>query len=299
MAVPFRVAGIPILSGLPAKSLFQEPIYVSSVTGSDDNDGRNPRYPKATVANAFSSNTVETNGSIIVGPGHAESVSTAGGITADIAGVHVLGLGEGSARPTITFTTITGADIDIDAANVTLENFILDCTGFDALTGPVDVNAAYFTMKGCSIEVADATNQAIDIVIATAAADNMLIENNRFHATTDANNASMIQLNGPDAAKITGNVFIADSAVGCIEVVSNAATHVLIENNVMQNFNGTVDRCILLIANTTGSIRFNHMRIDADTETTAIEGTNSCALYENYMVNAIGEAGGLQGTAST
>ena len=298
MARPFRVAGIPILSGLPTKSIFYEPIYVSSVLGSADNDGRNPRNPAATVAEVFSSNKVATNGSIVVGPGHSEDIIAAAGMVMDIAGVHVLGLGEGSARPTITFTTATGADIDIDAANITLENFILDCTGFDALTGPIDVNAAYFTMKGCDIETADGTNQAIDVLIADLGADNMLIKNNRFHGTTDANTNSQIQLNAPDAVKIADNVFIGDMAVANIEVLTGAATHMLIENNVMENFNG-VDRCILVIANTTGTIRFNSMRIDGNTEVTAIEGTNTCALYENYLVNNGGESGLIAGVPST
>ena len=98
MPVPYRVAGIPILSGLPAKSLFQEPIYVSSVTGSADNSGVNPRYPAATIAEVFSSNKVATNGVIIVAPGHSEAVVAAAGMVIDIAGVHIFGLGEGTAR---------------------------------------------------------------------------------------------------------------------------------------------------------------------------------------------------------
>ena len=281
MAVPFRVAGIPILSGLPAKSLFQEPIYVSSVTGSADNDGRNPRYPAATVAEVFSSNKVATNGSIIVGPSHAESVSAAAGMVCDIAGVHILGLGEGSARPTITFTTVVGADVDIDADNITFENLIFDATGFDALTGPIDVNAAYFTMKNCQLITADAGGQATDYIILTATADFCTIEECRIIGSSNAGADSAIQMNANDQFVLRNTTITGEYAVACVEVVSGAATNLLIEHNDMNNLNSTIDRCIVVIASTTGTIRYNTLQIDGNTETTPIKGTNNDARYEN------------------
>ena len=126
MATVRRVRGLPLIGGLPVKALFQQPIFVDSNTGSDDNDGTNPEQPLATLADAFDSSKVATNGIVIVLPGHSESVTAAAGIDADIAGVHVLGLGVGSARPTINVTTATTADVDIDAANSTFENLIFD-----------------------------------------------------------------------------------------------------------------------------------------------------------------------------
>jgi hypothetical protein len=88
-------------------------------------------------------------------PGHSESVTAAAGIDADIAGVHVLGLGEGSGRPTFTVSTATTADIDIDAANITFENMIFDLTGIDAVAGGIDVNAAGFTLKKSEVVLSD------------------------------------------------------------------------------------------------------------------------------------------------
>ena len=211
-------------------------------------------------------------------------------MVADIAGVYIQGLGEGTARPTITFTTVAGADIDIEAANITFDNFIFDATGVNALTGPIDVNAAYFTMKNCQIEYADASNQCLDFIVANTLGDNMLIKDNYFHATTDANGQSMIQLTGCDAPWIVGNVMHGDTVIATVEVVGTAATRIYIADNDMENFNST-DQNILLISNTTGTIRYNTLRLADNGQTTWINGTNSCQLYENYMVNANGEVG--------
>ena len=76
MATVRRVRGLPLIGGLPVKALFQQPIFVDSNTGSDDNDGTNPEQPLATLADAFDSSKVGTNGVVIVLPGHSESVLT-------------------------------------------------------------------------------------------------------------------------------------------------------------------------------------------------------------------------------
>mgnify|MGYP006139353905 CR=1 FL=1 len=44
---------------------------------------------------------------IVVMPGHAETVSGAAGINCDVAGVSIVGLGRGAARPTITMSAAT------------------------------------------------------------------------------------------------------------------------------------------------------------------------------------------------
>ncbi len=298
MAVPFRVAGIPILSGLPTKSLFQEPIYVSSVTGSADNSGVNPRYPAASLAEVFSSDKVGVNGVIVVGPGHSETVTAAAGILMDIAGVHIMGLGEGTARPTINFTTVVGADIDVTAANITIENFYFDATGIDDLAGAIDVDAAYFTMRNCGALLADAGAQCDDFIVADTTADNMLIEDCLFAATTDAGPQSAIQLIGCDHPVIKNNVFYGDFLVGPIENVSTACTRVLIEHNDMDNYNAS-DICITLVTTTDGTIRYNTLNILTNAEVTWITAATDVQLYENYGVNNDAEAGGLIGVVST
>jgi hypothetical protein len=299
MPIPFKVQGMPLIGGLPAKVLVREPIFVDSNNGSNDNSGLRPQQPLATISNAFSASKVGANGLILVAPGHSETITAAGGIdTSNASGVHVLGLGEGTARPTINFTTATGADINIDTANITLENLYFDLTGIDALTGPIDVNAAHLTIKECHFLISDSGGQCVDLVVATAAADYMRIEGCLFEGSSDAGPQSAVQLTGCDAAMIVNNRFYGNFGVSPIEVVTTAATRLHIEYNDMENFNAN-DVGITLITSSTGTIRWNTIRVATDGQVTYINGTNSCQLFENYGVNNDGETGQLEGSVSS
>jgi hypothetical protein len=299
MPIPYKVRGIPLIGGFPLKALVQEPIYVSSThaNASDDSPGTDPDQPNATLAGAFLNNRVSTNGLIVLAPGHTEAITAAAGIVCDIAGVHVLGLGEGTARPTFNFTTAAGADIDIDAANITFENLYFDATGVDALTGPIDVNAAYFSFKNCQVLLADSGGQCADFLVADANADYMLVIDSLFEAGTNAGPQSAIQFIGGDHIMLMRNVLYGDFAASPIENVTTAATRVFIEGNDMDNYNAN-DFGITLVATTDGTIRYNTIRVATDGQLTFITTAHDCQMYENYGVNNDSETGVLEGTAS-
>jgi hypothetical protein len=83
----------------------------SANVGSTASYGKSPEAPLASLALAFSLDILTANNGDIVYlmPGHTENVIAAATIACDIAGVKVIGLGEGSDKPTITFTTIDSA----------------------------------------------------------------------------------------------------------------------------------------------------------------------------------------------
>ena len=94
--------------------------FVSSGTGTDGAGyGRSPDSPVATIDYAVSLCTASKNDVIIVMPGHAETVSAAGGLDLDVAGITIIGVGSGGLQPTVTLDTAAAADVDIDAANIT------------------------------------------------------------------------------------------------------------------------------------------------------------------------------------
>lgn len=126
----------------------------------------------STIDAAVGACTANAGDVIYVMPGHTETVTAAGGLDLDVAGISIIGLGSGSLRPTVNFTTVVGADMDVDAANITVKN-ILFTGGIDALTGPIDVNAADFKMIDC--ETRDVTGQATDWIVTDANADRLEI----------------------------------------------------------------------------------------------------------------------------
>ena len=97
--------------------------------------GQNPDAPVATIDYAIGLATANNGDVIVVMPGHAEDISTASQIDIDVAGIRILGIGEGRSRPVLTWTAAAGY-IEVNAANSSMENMVLDLsTAGLAVTG--------------------------------------------------------------------------------------------------------------------------------------------------------------------
>lgn len=233
---------------------------------------------------------------IIVTPGHTESVIAAAGIDLDIAGISVIGLGSGSLRPTITFTTATTADIDIDAADITIENILFKCD-IDALAAGIDVNAAGFTMNGCEAQIVG-TDDALIWIMTDANADDMTIKNSVFRGS-HAGPTECIRLVGADRANILDNYIIGSYSTAAINGVTTASTEILIARNTISN--SVQDKLVIdLVASCTGRIELNNgdvVSAAALVDAAVIDAAN-CQLAENYFSDAVGQTGKLIGTVS-
>lgn len=132
----------------------------------DDNSGKNSNQPLATLDAAIGKCTA-TNGDIIyVAPGHTETYSAAGALTLDVAGVTIIGMGVGNARPTITFDTAATVDIDVTAADVQIHNMIFSMNYAD-VTQVFDLSAAGFTINQCRFVDAATNMNFVDLVVGT------------------------------------------------------------------------------------------------------------------------------------
>lgn len=119
-----------------------------SAASDDPGAGTNPDIPFATIDYAVGRCSASNGDIIYVMPGHAETVTAAGGLDLDVAGINVIGLGDGADQPTVTLTTIISADVDVDAANITVQN-IHFVAGFADIDAAIDVNADNFTLDSC------------------------------------------------------------------------------------------------------------------------------------------------------
>lgn len=281
----------------------------SAATGGGDTvgHGQHPDTPFLTLAYAFSSDLVASGDVVYVMPGHAESVIAAAGIDMDIAGVKVIGLGWGNNRPTITFTTINTADIDIDAANITIKN-IRFVTDIASCAAPIDVNAAGFTIEDCDFYGNDAADETNLITIITdAAADDLTVRRCTFNylATVNATavtttSTECIRLVGADRARIEDCYISGDFTTSAINGITTASKDVQIIRNrihniATENIAGVVD----LVAACNGLIAHNYGFIGYATGLATVIDPSSCGMVENYFSNVVTEAAGLVGTAST
>ena len=138
-------------------------------------------------------------------------MATAGAIDADVAGISIIGLGEGGDRPTFTFSAVD-ATMTIAAASILVKNVLIK-PSIDAVVSPIVVSA-----PGCSIdiEIQDAT-ALIECecgILTTADADNLEI--NLKYRGFIAGDACLtpIKLVGVDTARICVDFYgVADTAV--------------------------------------------------------------------------------------
>ena len=273
--------------------------WVHSGTGSDGNKGTYDR-PFGTIDYAVGMCTANKGDIIMVKPGHTETVIAAAGLDLDVAGIAIVGLGVGSLRPTVNFTTATTADMDVDAANISVYN-ILFTGGIDALAGPIDVNAADFSLINC--EYRDVTGQATDVIIADAGADRLLIDGHFHNGAAAAGGASAIALIGMDTPVIRNFTINGNFSVGAIDIRTTAAVDVDIANGYIWTKNAADIAIIDTVTGSTGKIGPNlycMLTDNAANITEAVTGATFHYFDDIYVVNLAGEKAMLiNKTAST
>jgi len=138
--------------------------------------------PFATLDYAIGRCTASNGDIIFVAPGHAESFTAADGFDVDVAGVRIVGLGEGANRPTFTFAD-TDATVAVGAANVTIENVRFLAGISDIVKGiAVEVGGDNFMLKNCDFpKPTTATFEFLDAVDLASGADNGTIINCTYY----------------------------------------------------------------------------------------------------------------------
>ena len=256
--------------------------------------GGRPDQPFATIDFAVGRCTASKGDLILVAPGHTETVTAAAGLALDVAGITVWGIGSGSLRPTVNFTTAVGASCTISAANVTVRN-LLFTGGIDALTGPITISAA--DCKLFDIETRDVTGQATDFIVTTAAADRLMIDGWRHAGAAAAGADTAATLVGGDGATIRNFWIDGNFAVAAIENVTTAATNLTIGGGSNINYirsRNAADIAITLVATATGNVGPNIMiRLleDAANITECLVGADMNFFDPIMVCNADGERG--------
>lgn len=282
-----NIRGVPLLSAYPG-----DVYWVHSGTGSNGNKGTFDR-PFSSIDYAVGRCTANQGDIIMVKPGHTETVTAAGGLDLDVAGIAIIGLGSGSLRPTINFTTVVGADMDVDAANITMFNFLFT-GGIDALTGPIDINAADFTLQ--NFETRDVTGQATDFIVTDDNCDRLLISGWKHNGAAAAGADTAITLVGGDDWVIEDFEIYGNFAVAGIENVTTAANRIRIGGGARQCYIWTenaADVAVTLAAATTGHVgpNINAMLQDnAANITEAFVGAAAQFFQPINIVNLAGES---------
>ena len=257
----------------------------ATATGADSvGYGKSPDAPFLTLDYAVSQCAASKGDVIYLMPGHAETISTAAlspGV--DVAGVKIVGLGQGASRPTFTFTHVD-ANIIVSAAGCSMRN-ILFLVGVDNLVEAVDVNSNDFLLEDCEVREGSAlqATTSVDITGAGAnACDRTVIRNCKIISEA-AGAVNAIQISQVvDGLVIEGCWISGDFSDAAISS-NQICTNMLIRNNVVRNVNAA-DWAIELSGAATGLCVGN--RLMSDAAATCLD-PGSLMCVDNEMVNAI------------
>lgn len=213
--------GVSIL-GMPVLNTYGGNVFwVDSATGSDGNKGTRER-PFATLDYAIGRCTANNGDVIMVMPNHAETITGAGGITADVAGITIIGMGTYNQRPRFLMDGATTVTFVVSAADVTVQNCVF-------ASGHADVVACFaVTGKGCTL---------VDVEFADNAADENWLTPVKATSTVD---------NNADGLKVVGCRWVSADA-GCLEFIEGNAdiADLVVRDNVVIH-EGTASPLVLM-----------------------------------------------------
>jgi len=258
----------------------------------DSDDGRHGHsweFPMATIDDAIALCTANAGDIIFVGAKHIETITATAVLDCDIAGISIIGVGEGRNSPLITLGA-TAATIEIAAANVTLKNLRFTIAAAN-VTQMIDVNAAGFTMEDCHLTMHVTSYEAVDGINVTGAADNAcdgtIIRNCQIMALIKADSAAGIELGEiADQVVIEGCTIMGDFADACIHnPIGKVLTYLTIKGCTCVNTNAG-EHAIELVSACTGVI--SDCRLYADDDALILD-PGSCYCFETYGIDAVDE----------
>lgn len=266
------------MSEHPGKVYFVDSSHAAAANSVSS--GRQPDKPFSTLAyvctNAASLTPALAAGdTIYVMPGHTETLATAAAIACATAGVKIVGLGWGSARPTFTYSA-TGSTWTITAAGVVVQN-IRVTSGVAELVNMFTVSAADVTLDKVDFVDAGATFTTIQFLLTTDAADRLKVINcDHWKGTAAAATEIWLHLIGVDGGTIENNRIRLTcrnhAGVRTLAAVTTACLGLIVHGNIFDQRGGTTqDYVVNMVADTTGIYSNNRTGGDVGTLAGSIE----------------------------
>lgn len=280
--------GMPLLQTHPGEVFWVSNSSVMApgqTLGSDGNPGTFQR-PLATIAGALAKCTASRGDIIFVKPGHAETLTAATSLLFNVAGVAIIGLGAGSMRPTLTYTTANTATIALSAANMSLQNFLF-VGNFAAIAAAITVAAGTtptdFCVEGCEFRDT-ATNKGFLVAVKCGAEANAL-----------------------DGLQFLGNRIIslqtAATATNAVAVGAAQARLIINDNFVNSTASSTGPALLAAGANVVSNIQIARNRVykptTAATGILMASSTTATGLVHDNYAFTLATSAGLAVTAST
>jgi len=227
--------GVPVMGGMNVPTTTGRYIFVSSVSGSDGNLGLSVDQPVATLLQAVAVANANQDDIIVVMANHTESIAAATSINK--AGVRIVGLGIGSARPTFTFTTATSARFTITGKNIGFFNCVFIANFADIATIFLVGASPEFVVDNCEFRDTTSSLNMLACVTTTVTvnADGMKFTNNlvKMLGTTAA--TVMIKIIGTMSRLKVNDNFVTKAVLNNTACLVNHAALVMTDLEMARN----------------------------------------------------------------
>jgi hypothetical protein len=211
-------------------------VFYVDASGSNGG-GRTWATAKTTIAAAEALCTADRGDFIYVAQGHAETF-TSEELDLDVGGVTVIGIGSGSAKPTITYDHEDGT-ISVDADNITIKNLRLVSSVTGVKIGiTVKLNADFCLISDCDFTDAGdqvGTDEFLDAINFVDTNIGCTVENCTFTAKASGAETAIIADDVGDQLTIRNNLIRGDYSIGCLVADTAASTNLLVIDNVLIN----------------------------------------------------------------
>jgi len=281
--------GVPVLGGYMPMTTGSYFFVDSGHANAASTNPGSMDFPLSTVDSAIGLCTASAGDVIIVAPGHAETISGATSLAMDVAGVHIVGLGSGSLRPTLTFSA-TDSIINVTAPNCTIENCLVVGAVDDIVTGiALSALADGFTLK--NVEARDGASDEeflIWMTIAAACAD-VTIDGLKYRGLGGGMTDCIVAAGAADRFTLINSYIRCDASDKIVDLSAAASTDLVIANNLLINIDTGAGLGVAIHNSSYGFVANNHAANLKDT-VAWVSGTGM-AYGENYGSNAVGASG--------
>ncbi len=295
--------GTPIIGNTRSDIHTGNTFWVDSgnTDSADGGDSGTYSAPFATIDYAVGRCTANNGDVIYVKEGHAETISTADQIDVDVAGVSIIGLGNGTDRPTLTYTVAAG-EVAVGADNVLIENIVFT-SSVTAVLIAVDIEDGvdYCTIRNCQFDAEAANTDEFNVSINMVNNNTgCVVENCLIDMELGGAAQGIFMTADTKNTVIRNNRIQGDFSVGCISNDTTACNEILIQGNILQNGDGggigTVAAIVLLTAST-GIIADNYIMTNVASDDAAVT-ADACVLFNNQYSETVASGVGIVTTPS-
>lgn len=263
---------------------------LSWVAGSNSTGNGQKETPFATIDYAIGKCTANNGDVIYVLPGHTENLTTATSINCDVAGVSIIGLGNGTLIPTLSTTAAAGS-ITIGTTNITLQHLRLTANYATGTTTMITVAAAGdgAIIRGIQFRDTSATSEAlIHIQVATTVTD-MVIENCNLVTAAGSMTSSIYFVGTSTDCIIRNNYFFTDCSASVIDHLTGASVNLQVFENKVINVDTGAGLGVSIKSDGTGYVARNHI-FGNKTDATPLAGA-AMVLEYNFVNNTLASSG--------